>query len=333
MTKTQTQTGNTEPETTPSTPSTTPREGGTADTVIDEVRTVMARDGISQNQVAKESGVKQTTFNLFINGKYGADPKNIAAKLEKWLASHRAKSDATRAMPPARPWTSTPTSERILAALGYAQMAGDITIVYGAAGLGKTVTAREYARRFPNVWTVTASAARTCSVSMTLEEVLLALGVRELPSGAARMAREAVRKMEGSNGLLIIDEAQNLCVAALDEIRSLHDATGVGVAFLGNEVVYARMTGGSRAAYLDRLFSRIGKRVRLLRADADDIAAVAAAHGVRDAASLRLLAEIGARPGGLRSVVKTVRLALMMAQDGPLDAGHIRAAHRDLEGC
>lgn len=300
--------------------------------IIDDVRAIMELDGISQSRVAKESGIKQVTFNLLINGRYNANPKNIVAKLGKWLTSHRAKAESTHAMPPARPWTSTPTSERIMAAIAYAQIAGDITVVYGAAGLGKTATAREYARRMPNVWIVTATTATTNSVSMALESVLLALGVRDLPQGAARMEREAVKRMADSGGLLIIDEAQNLCLAALEEIRSLHDATGVGVALLGNEVIYARMTGGSRAAYLDRLFSRIGKRVKLTRALAEDIANIAAAYAVRDDAALRVLGEIGARPGGLRSVVKTIRLALMMSGGVRLDAAHLRAAFNDLEG-
>ena len=313
-------------------PTEQPRPENDAQRIIDDVRLVMERDQISQTRVEKESGISQATLNLLLSGSYPANPAKTGAKLEKWLTSHRAKSESAHTMPPAKPWTSTPTSERIMAAIAYAQMAGDITVVYGAAGLGKTATAREYARRMPNVWIVTATTATTNSVSMALESVLLALGVRELPQGAARMEREAVKRMADSGGLLIIDEAQNLCLSALEEIRSLHDATGVGIALLGNEVIYARMTGGSRAAYLDRLFSRIGKRVKLVRALADDIEAIAAAYAVRDASALRVLNEIGARPGGLRSVVKTIRLALMISGGSRLEAAHLRTAFKDLEG-
>src|ERR1035437_1267786 len=53
----------------------------------------------------------------------------------------------------------------------------------------------------------------------------------------------------GTGGLLVIDEAQHLSVAALDQIRSIHDATDLGIALVGNQQVYARLTGGNRAAY------------------------------------------------------------------------------------
>ena len=300
--------------------------------ILFDVQAIMEKRGASQSQVARESGVSVTALSQLFGGSYPSHPGRQLEKLEKWVAAQNAKISAQHSLPPLKEWTSTPTSERIMAALGYAQMAGDISVVYGAAGLGKTATAREYAHRYPNVWIVTASSATAGSVPMFLEEILLSLGIRELPQGAARLHREAVRRMPGSGGLLIIGEAQHLCLGALDEVRSLHDATGVGLALLGNEVIYARMTGGTRAAYLDRLFSRIGKRVKLTRTVNADVAAVAATYGIKDDSCLRLLVEIGGRAGGLRSVVKTVRLAIMMAGAETLDASHLRAAWNDLEG-
>ena len=233
-------------------------------------------------------------------------------------------------MPAAPQWVTTPTAERVIAALGYAQMAGDVAVIYGGAGLGKTTAAREYARRYPNVWLATMSPA-TSGVTTALEEVCLALGFRDLPQGAARMQRAIVDRVRGTGGLLVVDESQHLGVAALDALRAIHDAAGVGLALIGNEMVYARMTGGSRAAYLDRLFSRIGKRVRLARATREDVERLASAFGVRNG-SLKLLVEIGGRAGALRAVVKTLRLASMMAGGSEIEPQHIEAAWKDLEG-
>ena len=118
-------------------------------------------------------------------------------------------------------------------------------------------------------------------------------------------------------------------------MRALHDATGVGLALVGNEAVYARMTGGTRAAYLDRLFSRIGKRVRLTRATRDDVDAIIDAWGVDVHACRRTLHEIAARPGGLRGLTKVLRLASMFAAGAEresMSCEDIRAAWRDLGG-
>lgn len=299
------------------------------DDILARVRAEIERRGITQSQAAREIGFSPTTLTQLLGGTYPADPARQLERLSRWLGMQE-QARAQPQMPEAPAWVPTPTAERVLAALGYAQMAGDVAVVYGGAGLGKTTAVREYARRYPNVWIATVSPA-TAGVATSLEEVCIACGMRDLPQGAARMSRAIVARIAGTGGLLVIDEAQHLTVAALDAIRALHDATGVGLALVGNELVYARMTGGYRAAYLDRLYSRIGRRVRLSRATREDVERVAGAFGVRNGA-LGLLAEIGARPGALRAVVKTLRLATMMAEGASVEATHVQAAWRDLEG-
>lgn len=303
-----------------------------ADAVLEAVRAEMATKGLSQNAVAREAGVSSASLAQVLNGNYPADPARMVSKLAKWLSLRREQ--ATQPQLPAAPgYVPTPTAEKIVAALAYAQMAGDIAVVYGGAGVGKSSAAAEYRGRMPNVWVATMSPA-TAGVTTALEEVCLALGIRELPGGGARMQREIVSRLRGTGGLLVIDEAQHLSVAALDAIRALHDATGVGIALVGNELIYARMTGGSRAAWLDRLFSRIGKRLRVAKATRDDVAALAAAHGVANQEAIKPLAAIGAQAGALRGVTKCLRLARLMA-DGTgeaLAATHITSAWKDLTG-
>lgn len=307
----------------------TPPPAPVIEATLARVRAEIDRRGITQNQAAREIGVSATTLAQLLAGSYAADPARQMERLARWLALAK-ETRAQAHLPPAPAWVATPLAERVLAALGYAQMAGDIAVIYGAAGLGKTTAAREYARRYPNVWIATMSPA-TAGVTTSLEEVCLALGFRDLPQGAARMSRAIVARIAGTGGLLIVDEAQHLTVAALDALRALHDATGVGLALVGNEMVYARMTGGQRAAYLDRLYSRIGKRARLARAGREDVERLAGAFGLRPGA-LKLLTEIGARAGALRAVVKTLRLAAMMAKGGAIEPEHIEHAWRDLEG-
>lgn len=300
--------------------------------VIARVREEISRRGLSQAQVAREAGISPSSLTQLLGGTYAANPRKMTVRLAQWLA-RLSQQRAQPVMPQAPGWVSTPTAERILAALAYAHMAGDVAVIYGGAGVGKTTAAREYAARFPNIWIATMTPA-TAGVTTALEEVCLALGFRELPGGGARMQRELIARLQGSEGMLVIDEAQHLSVAALDALRALHDATGIGLALMGNELIYARMTGGTRAMWLDRLFSRIGRRLRVQRAVRDDVARLAAAHGVEDAACVRRLVEIGSQAGALRGVGKVLRLARMMAagQGAALTATHIEAAWADLTG-
>jgi DNA transposition AAA+ family ATPase len=146
------------------------------------------------------------------------------------------------------------------------------------------------------------------------------------------MARAIAKRVRDTHGLLVIDEAQHLSVLALDQVRSIHDATGIGIALVGNEGVYARMAGGRNAAALDRLFSRIGKRLALRKSTDSDIKALVKAWGISDAKCLPALMEIAKRPGALRTLTKTLRLASMQAaaEKREVCCEDVRAAAREL---
>jgi DNA transposition AAA+ family ATPase len=255
----------------------------------------------------------------------------LSRKVAQWLEAIDARRKTLGRLPEAPGYTDTPAARRIASALTYAQMAADITVIYGGAGVGKTYTALAYQTSHPGVHIATMSPA-TASAATALEEIAEALGLANIGSGAARHQRAIIRRLARTQGLLIIDEAQHLGIQALDAVRALHDATGIGVALIGNEQVYARMTGGSRAAYLDRLYSRIGKRVRLAQPSREDVDTLLGAWGIANAEAVRALREIGAKPGGLRGVAKVLRLATMFADGEPITLDHVRAAWKDLGG-
>ncbi|WP_043698839.1 AAA family ATPase [Tepidimonas taiwanensis] len=298
--------------------------------VLDEVRQLLAA-GVTQAQAARESGVSATSLSQLLKGTYPADPAAMVEKLAAWLAARRERMAAS--LPQAAGFVETATAKRIEAALAYAQMAADVAVIYGAAGVGKTMGVARYAATRPNVWVATMTPGHA-GVTAALEEVALSLGLKDVPQSPARIHREIVARLRGTGGLVVVDEAQHLGVAALDALRSIHDAAGVGLALVGNDQVYGRMTGGSRAAYLDRLFSRIGKRLRLPAAAKEDIEAVAAAYGA--AGGWREVREIAGRAGfgALRALAKTLRLAQMMAASAgeALTEAHVAAARRELEG-
>lgn len=299
-----------------------------------EIADLQAADAkLTQAEISRQSGLHVTRLNQWLRGTYQGDLPALERELARWVDAYRARRLESRLLPQAPAWVATPTAERVIAALGYAQVAGDIAVIYGGAGLGKTTSVLQYQRTNPNVWHATMTPASS-SVVPALEEIADAVGLREVGGGAARVQRAIIRRITGTHGLLVVDEAQHLSVAALDEIRALHDATGLGLALVGNEQVYARMTGGNRAAYLDRLYSRIGKRVRLVRAREADIAALIDAWGIEPKSCRQVLHEIAAKPGGLRGLTKVLRLASMFAAgDGrPVQCDDIRAAWRDLGG-
>lgn len=301
--------------------------------IKDRVKAILDTAAISQNLVAKESGISAAALSGYMKGTYAGDDSAIEKKLQKWLSAFNRRSQKYRSLSAVPEWVTLPTSERVLQVLEYAQHAGDIGVIYGAAGVGKSYTIEHYADENPNVWVATMTTAHA-GVSPCLEEIALALDMRGTPGRAARLLREINRRVKDTNGLLIIDEAQHLLPSSLEVIRSIHDATGIGVVLAGNESVYARLTGGSRTATFAQLFSRIGKRLKIVRPLKGDIVGVAKAFGVEGAKAQQAVWDIGKKPGGLRGVVKTLRIAGVAATgaDKEIDESLIKAAWCDLSG-
>ncbi len=299
-----------------------------------EIAAMQSRDPkLTQAEISRQSGISTGRLSPWLKGTYPGDTEALEAELARWIDAYNVRRIEAHALPTAPAWVDTPTGNRVLGALGYAQAAGDIAVVYGGAGLGKTTAISQYERSHPNVWVATMTPA-TSTVVPALEEVAYALGLREVSGGAARIQRAIIARLRGTHGILVIDEAQHLGTAALDVVRALHDATEVGLALVGNESVYARMTGGNRAAYLDRLFSRIGKRVRLVRAAVADVDALIEGWGIDPKECRAVLHEIAAKPGALRAITKVMRLASRIAagRKKPVSCEDIRAAWRDLGG-
>lgn len=295
----------------------------------DQVRAVMEAEGLSQADVARDSGVAYGTFSGWLGGTYQGRNDRVAGEVQIWLASREERKRAAAVVPRSPGFVETRSATAFLEALRYAQVMPEISVVAGGAGIGKTTAAERYAATNPNVWLATMDPS-TAGVHGMLAELAEVMGVVERV--AMRMPRAIGRKIAGSGGLIVIDEAQHLQPVALDMLRSLYDRHGVGVALIGNETVYARLEGEGRKASFAQLFSRIGVRVTQARPRAEDVCALIAAWEVAEPEQVRLLKAIAAKPGGLRSLTKCLQLAGMLAAGAGETRGlaHIRAAWQRL---
>jgi len=271
------------------------------------VRALMGERGMAQAAVAVEISRSSGAISSWLSDTYRGDIPALETRLRRWVEQQGAQREAVKPLPKVPAWLATPS------ALKFAHAHGEIGLIYGGAGMGKTATVRHYRGERNNVWVATMTPAHAGLVS-ALKGIAAAVGAEVSGNGAEALYREIVRKVERSGGLLVIDEAQHLTVPALEQIRAIHDATGLGLAFVGNERVYAQMAGVARAAYLAQLRSRIGRTVRLLKAQPVDVEVLMGAWQV-DAGCAGALREIAGKPGALRNVMKVLKLAVGMAAD------------------
>ncbi len=292
--------------------------------VRDHVNGLMRLHGIKQAVVAREAGVTPSALSRFLGGSYEGDNDALALKLLAWSENRSKRDGMPSGLTRALGFVSTSVSKRIVTALEFAQVTGDLVVIVGEPGVGKTKTLGNFQQRGSSVWMATMSSDASGPVP-ALQELGAVFGL-DLTGGAAGMRRRIVNRVRDTGGLVIVDEAQHLDAKAIEAFRGIHDATGIGMVLCGN----SRIT--TKVGQLPQVNSRVGRKIILRKVSRRDVVAVAGQFDIAGREELDFLHTISQFPGGLRCVVKDIRLA-MFAADGegvPVNAGHLVAAWSEL---
>ncbi|MGB3167118.1 MAG: AAA family ATPase [Alteraurantiacibacter sp.] len=287
--------------------------------------------GQSWTQLSRSVQIPTGTLSQFGGKTYKGDLARIADAVFRYRQT-LASQAALRVEAPEIPgYYPTETSDQLVYLLKWAQRGRIVTAALGA-GLGKTTTAKHFKACNSNVFHVVCSPS--CAGTHNLQHrVLWALGSINNTGSMQTLTFRIQKLVEGMGSpLLILDEAQHLTVKALEEARSWHDATGLGIALLGNESILQRLEGGSRSAEYAQMFSRQAmKMVRSTPLNAD-IEALLDAWDVRDAKVCALLHTIARKPGGLRGATFVLELSKMIAiaERSELAEKHIQDAWAQL---
>ncbi|WP_176473424.1 AAA family ATPase [Sphingopyxis sp. GW247-27LB] len=280
---------------------------------------------MSWTELAKRIGRSAGTLSQFgsTNG-YAGDEQTIAEQVYRYQQQLFSQAAFEVTAPPLPGFFAGPTANDIITILTYAQR-GRMTVIATGAGMGKTKTIEHYQASISNVWKATMRPSSAGIMNMQLS-VLAALGKSDAVGTPAKLSTMIMEKVDRSGGLLVLDEAQHLSEKSLEEIRSWHDETGVGIALSGNISVLSRLEGGTRKANFAQLFSRVGMRIvraQPLQGDAD---ALCDAWNIGDDGILQAIREISQKPGALRGATMTLELAHMIAasEGQAVNAGHVR---------
>ena len=307
-----------------------PTEDVTLDEAVirDAVRAIKDREGLSWQKVADECGVPHGTLTPFMGGTYAGKTDRVAADLKRWLDTRQERARTATILPPVPEFMMTPTAEDIFAALSFAQAANDFTVLIGAPGIGKTTALNAYRKRASNVWMITAD-RQTKTAASLLAVLADAIGVQERRS--AFIGRAIAARVRGSNGLVIVDEAQQLDVGAFDQLRtSVLDMGECGIAVSGNASMLVSLQGSAdtRTLAYAALHRRVGMKKPQTAAKARDIVMLLDAWGIADTNVRRLLTVIAGKAGALGIMNKVIRLACMLVGTGSV--GDVGAKHIEL---
>lgn len=251
--------------------------------------------GKTQSEIAKALGVSDPQLSQFMSGTYKA-PHKIIPKIKDLV-----KINVKKEIAPKEPiFKMTSVSKTVIDLITYCHIQGKIGVIYGDAGIGKTMGIMEYKKQNPRAIVITVS---PCYSNITGVNELIADQLKIKEKVSRRVYSEAVAKLKGSNRVLIVDEAQHLTTRVINHLRCLSDESGIGIAFIGNEEIYLRMRGSGQASYA-QLYSRIGNNKHVLTGDITkkDIETVFEDSALEDDA-VEILFKISRTNYGLRGAV------------------------------
>jgi DNA transposition AAA+ family ATPase len=289
------------------------------------VRDYVSQNSTSYKAVATLVGSAESTFTAWVANKYKGDNEGVENKVRRWLRNEQAVRAHQSLLPSQLGFVRTPTAMKFISTLEYAQAMPEVVVISAVAGVGKTSSLKHYQATRSNVHLLTSEPSLS-SHSKMMEYLREILGIPE--TARHQVSRAVAAKLADTKALLIFDEAQHMAPKCLDQIRSVFDRAGVGIALVGNEEVWGRIHSGGRKNGSSQLYSRVGMQVTVMAPTPKDIEAMLDAAGIVDKKCRALLMTIGMKPGALRGMTKTLQAAHLAAAGGgqDLDERHITIA-------
>lgn len=255
----------------------TPVENAADGMMRQELSIIMERCGISQSSLARSIGVSAGALSAWLRGKYTGDAAKISEKVASYLIIQRERAELPQAD---IRFVRTTIAAKIFEVARIAHLDGEIALVYGDAGLGKTRAVAEYAAANPDVILIEADLGYSAKVLFV--ELCRHLGIAPDQS-LHDMLDAVVTKLKKTGRLIIVDEAEHLPYKALEMLRRVYDKAGTGILLVGMPRLLFNLRG-KRGEYA-QLYSRVGiaaKIEHLRESDTESLvkAAIPGSNGV-----------------------------------------------------
>ena len=206
--------------------------------LIRDVHEIIAPGALTKRAASKQIGVSAATLSLWLDGTYNGNNDNVAQKVARWLRTQEESARVTGSQMQLNVHCDLDVSLEILGTLANGQAQGDIVVICGPSGAGKTWGASHYRDTHSATWMV----QMTKAVS-TLNGMLtrISVAIDAVPKTTSALSAEAaiIEALRDRDALLIIDEAHHLSPSLIDELRSVRDLSGCGLALVGDRQLQA----------------------------------------------------------------------------------------------
>lgn len=212
-------------------------------TVAEDLKNRIQNGEFNQKEVARLLDISETTMSMYLNDTYKGNIKTIDKKVVQFLQQAKEKKlyDFKKIQ---LDFVQTTVATRVFNIAKMCQLNGEIGVCYGRSGFGKTTACKEYQKQnFGVYWIDSDERASNRDIIRMLAK---SLGINDDYVRTAEM--KIVNKLNNSNFLIIVDEAENLKSPVFRTLRKIHDRCNFtfGLLFVGTERLYnnlARMKG------------------------------------------------------------------------------------------
>ena len=272
-----------------------------------DLQDYISDNGLSQSAVARAVGVTSPVVNQYLHGKYPGNVQEIERKIAAYLQKQRER-EAERKLEV--DYVLTTTAKRVRDVLRLAHVEGEAVVLFGQAGLGKTNSLREYCKQAPDALMIETDPTYTAKV--LLQKLAAMLGA-EGKGSLNELMDAVVGRLKDSGRIILVDEAENLPLRALECLRRVHDKPGCGLVLAGMPRLLVNLR--DKNGELKQLYSRMAFKLDLGESVPDEDLAQIVAQAMPDmdeeaAAELVLTAAGNARrlDKMLRGVVRLARI-------------------------
>ncbi len=296
---------------------------------------------ITISGVAKSLGRSPAALSQFLSGKYAGDAKKLTMDVKAWMEDDLQR----RRAPNYEGFVTTNVAKTILSALHFASKTNGIALIYGPAGIGKSMTVNAYSKKHPGtiLMRIRVGALR---VRGMLNLLCNELNIHEYQHTDRNFTLIA-EKIAHTDRMIIVDEAHRLKFDGLEAIRDIHDITECPVALIGTSNMIRQIDEGLRDTrdwITDQFSSRSCIRQDLLSAMRSGggklLFTEKEIFEIFDEQKLRLipesarwLAALASTPGigGLRRVRRVLSMCeIAYKEDAKLSVEQIKAAYEKI---
>lgn len=236
------------------------------DELLEQVKKYLKSSDVDQSTLAKRVNKSPATLSQYLKGEYKGNVENLEIDLRKYLKLVTAQKGHKRLK---LNFEKTSVAQEILKIAELCQYNGELALVYGASGLGKT-TALEYLKK-DRSGIILVDPDENATPRAILKQIADGLKLGYYDMLLEDFIANIVKKLKKSGYLIIVDEAENLKPDVFRTLRKIHDRCreSCGLLFVGTERLYGNLA--KRKGEFDYVLTRVSLKYQLKPLNKEDV--------------------------------------------------------------